>query len=354
MTQPAPPTDDLADDLADDLTDPADRPGLLLVNLGTPDRPDVASVRRYLAEFLSDKRVIELPALLWQPILKGVVLRRRPPATAANYRKIWDREHDESPLRQITSEQAQALQAHFGADVQVAYAMRYGNPAIAAGLDALLAAGCTRLCVAPLYPQYANATTGTVMAEVFRCLAARRHVPALRVLAPYFAHPAYIEALRQSLQTALAALDFAPEHILLSFHGLPQKTVDAGDPYLRHCQRTAQLLRAASGLNAAQMPLCFQSRFGRTAWLQPYLFDTVRELAAAGARRIAVVTPGFAADGVETLEEVDLRARAQFLAAGGQQFATIPCLNTSAPGLALLRTLCSAELAGWLPARPQC
>lgn len=328
---------------------PPDRPGLLLVNLGTPDRPDVASVRRYLDEFLSDKRVIELPAILWQPILKGVILRRRPPVTAANYAKIWDRVHDESPLRQITREQAQALQAHFGAGVRVAYAMRYGNPAIAAGLQELLDAGCRRICVAPLYPQYSSATTGTVMAEVFRCLDARRHMPALRVLAPYFDHPAYIEALRQSLTTALAELDFAPEHIVLSFHGMPQKTVDAGDPYLHHCTRTAALLRAAMGLDATRMPLCFQSRFGPAAWLRPYLIDEVQRLAAEGARRIAVLTPGFAADCIETLEEVDMQVRAAFLQAGGQDFATIPCLNAAAPGIAMLQALCSADLAGWRP-----
>ncbi len=335
------------------LTDSA-RPGLLLINLGTPDRPDVASVRRYLNEFLSDRRVIEIPPILWQPILKAIILRRRPARTAANYAKIWDRAQDESPLRQITRDQAQALQDHYGDRVRVAFAMRYGNPGIEAGLQALLAAGCSRIAVAPLYPQYSNATTGTALAELFRCLNGLRHMPALRTLPPYPDHPAYIAALRQSLDHALAGLDFTPEKILLSFHGMPAKTAALGDPYAAHCQTTARLLRAACGRTAAEMPICFQSRFGPAKWLQPYLLPLAQELAGQGVRRIAVMAPGFSADCIETLEEVDMQVRAAFLAAGGTHFATIPCLNASAPGMAMLQKLSQQLLSGWIddPALP--
>lgn len=324
-----------------------DRPGLLLVNLGTPDQPNRASVRRYLREFLSDRRVVELPAIVWQPILRGVILNSRPAATAANYQKIWTKLGDDSPLRLITRQQAEAMQAHFGDRVQVGWAMRYGNPGLKAGLDALLQAGCTRIVVAPLYPQYASATTGTVLAAVFRHLQDKRHLPALRTLPPYFDHPAYIEALRQSVEQARSHLPFAPERILLSFHGLPQAAVDAGDPYAEQCQRTAKLLRRACGMDKTIMPVCYQSRFGPAKWLQPYLLPMVQELAQAGVRRIAVMAPGFSTDCIETLEEVDMQVREAFIAAGGTDFAAIPCLNASEAGLAMLQTLCTEQLAGW-------
>jgi ferrochelatase len=339
---------------------PADHPpvrwgrvGLLLVNLGSPERPDVPAVRRYLGQFLSDRRVVEIPPILWQPLLKGVILNTRPKTTAANYAKIWDHEAGDSPLRAITRRQAEALQARFtdrfGNSVVVDFAMRYGEPAIGRRIEAMQAAGCDRICVAPLYPQYSAATTASVFDELFRTLGTLRWMPAIRTLAPYHDHPAHIAALKASLEQSLDALDFVPERIVLSFHGMPRRTLDMGDPYHCHCQKTARLLREATGHTPESMPIAFQSLFGRAEWLKPYTQPLLESLAREGVKRLAVLMPGFAADCLETLEEIGEEARDAFLAAGGTHYAALPCLNDSAIGLDMLETILGEALAGWLP-----
>lgn len=318
------------------------RVGVLLVNLGTPDTADIGDVRRYLAEFLSDRRVVELPWILWQPLLRIVVLNTRPKVTAANYAKIW--EQGESPLRRITREQAEGLAAHLGSDVTVDFAMRYGNPSIPERLDALMAAGCERILIAPLYPQYSSATTGTVNDKVFEILGKWRWQPALRTLPSYHDDPLHIDALAASVREHLAALDFTPDLLLASFHGMPQRTLDRGDPYHCQCQKTARLLGDAL---AMPVRVSFQSRLGRAEWLKPYTDTTLAELPGQGVRQIAVISPGFSADNLETLEEIAIEGRATFVEAGGEAFAYIPCLNASAPGQAMLNALISRELAGW-------
>ncbi|MDB5689380.1 MAG: ferrochelatase [Sphingomonas bacterium] len=322
---------------------PAPRIGVLIVNLGTPDAPDAGAVRRYLAEFLSDRRVVEIPPILWQPILRGIVLTTRPKKSAHAYRQVW--REDGSPLAAITRAQAKALEGSFGEGVIVDHAMRYGRPAIAERIAALKAAGCERILVAPLYPQYCAATTATANDKVFAALATMRWQPALRTLPPYHDDPAYIEALRQSVTDSLAALDFTPDVVVASFHGMPQRTLELGDPYHCHCRKTARLLSAALGRD---LVTAFQSRFGRAKWLQPATDETLAELARNGVRRVAVVAPGFSADCLETLEEMALRGRETFLEAGGERFAYLPCLNDSAPGIGLLRHLIGRELEGWL------
>ncbi len=337
---------------------PADHPpvapkriGVLLLNLGSPDSPTTGAVRRYLAQFLSDRRVVEIPAIFWKPILHGIILNTRPSATAANYAKIWDREEDESPLRLITRRQAEALSGAFGQDVLVDYAMRFGNPSIPERLAHMKDAGCDRILIAPLYPQYSSATTGTALEEVHRVLATMRWMPAIRTLPPYFDHPDHIAALAQSLQQQLTTLPFQPEKILLSFHGMPRRTLDMGDPYHCQCQKTARLLREAIGRPAADMPIAFQSLFGRAEWLKPYTEPTLIELAEAGVKRVAVLMPGFSADCIETLEEIALEAHDAFLEAGGTEFAALTCLNDSAEGIAMLRSMVAQELAGWVEQR---
>lgn len=322
--------------------------GLLLVNLGSPDAPEPAAVRRYLDQFLSDRRVVEIPPILWQPILKAVVLNVRPRKSAANYAKIWDRETNESPLKRITREQAEQLAGAFGPRVIVSHAMRYGSPSMEAGLAELRAAGCDRILLAPLYPQYCGATTGSVLDEAFRLLNGQRFGPALRTLPPYFDHPAYIAALRTSIERQLGGLSFSPERLLLSFHGMPVRTRDLGDPYFAQCQETARLLRLATGRSEAEMPIAFQSRFGKAEWLRPYILPMVEDLARSGVRRIAVAMPGFAADCVETLEEIAMEVKQAFEAAGGTDFAALPCLNTSAEGMEMLRGIVAEALSGWI------
>lgn len=321
--------------------------GLLVVNLGSPDAPEPAAVRRYLDQFLSDRRVVEIPPILWQPILKLFVLTLRPAKSAANYARIWDRESGESPLKRITRAQADALGGAFGEHVIVDWAMRYGAPSMADALDRLMAQGCDRICVAPLYPQYCGATTGSALDELFRLLSGRRALPAVRTLPPYADHPAYIGALKRSVERQLAALDFVPEKLLLSFHGMPARTAELGDPYSLQCLETARLLRIALGRDEASMPVAFQSRFGRARWLQPYVEPLLAELARGGTRRIAVLMPGFSADCIETLEEIGIAARETFLNAGGTHFAALTCLNAEPEGMAMLRTLLGEALAGW-------
>ncbi|WP_199555021.1 ferrochelatase [Sandaracinobacteroides hominis] len=329
---------------------PAGRVGLLLVNLGSPDSPDAPSVRRYLDQFLSDPRVVEIPRIIWQPILKLFVLTRRPKVSAANYAKIWDREANESPLKLITRLQSEALQGAFGPEVIVDHAMRYGSPAIGERLAALRAQGCDRICVAPLYPQYSGATTGSVLDEVFDVLRGERWMPALRTMPPYHDHPAHIAALKTGLERGLAKLDFVPDRILLSFHGMPKRTLELGDPYHCQCQKTARLLRESTGRSEAEMPIGFQSLFGRAEWLKPYTLPLLEEMAGSGFRRVAVLMPGFSADCVETLEEIAVEAREAFLAAGGTHFAALPCLNDSDEGMEMLQILLRESLAGWVGA----
>lgn len=294
---------------------PAPQIGVLLVNLGTPDAPDAPSVRRYLAQFLSDRRVVEIPQILWQPILRGIILTTRPRKSAHAYRQVWTDEG--SPLAAITRHQADALQAAFGETVLIAHAMRYGEPAIGPAIDALKTAGCERILVAPLYPQYCAATTATVVDAVGKHLQSLRWQPTLRFLPPYHDDDAYLGALKASLDTALAALDFTPDVVLASFHGMPERTLRLGDPYHCQCRKTARLLAEALG---RPIEVSFQSRFGRAKWLEPAT-DTRLEQLGRDGRRVAIFAPGFAADCLETLEELAIRGKQQFEDAGGKDFA---------------------------------
>ena len=320
--------------------------GVLLINLGTPNAPEPGAVKLYLREFLSDPRVVEIPQLVWQPILRGIILNTRPKKSAHAYQQVWMAEG--SPLAVHTARQAEALQGAFGPEVIVDFAMRYGRPAIAERLDALQAAGCSRILLAPLYPQYCAATTATALDEAFRHLRGLRWQPAVRTLPPYHDDPAYIGALAESVRASVAALDFAPETLIASFHGMPQRTLELGDPYHCHCRKTARLLSEALGRG---IEVAFQSRFGRAKWLEPATDKVLAELPGKGVRKVAILAPGFAADCLETLEELAIRGRDTFLAAGGTHFAYLPCLNDGAPGLAMLRTLLARELEGWAGAQ---
>ena len=315
--------------------------GVLLINLGTPDAPEVRAVRRYLAEFLSDPRVIEIPKVAWKPILYGAVLPTRPRKSAEAYNQIWTNEG--SPLRVIAHRQAEALRKRLP-DLSIHYAMRYGNPGIAAVIDKMVREGCTRILAAPLYPQYSAATTATANDAVFAALAAMRDQPAIRTLPPYYDEPLYIDALCTNLSRQIAALDFEPERLLLSFHGMPQRTADLGDPYYEHCLETARLITQALG---REVDVSFQSRFGRAKWLEPATDATLAGYPAKGIKRIAVATPGFSADCLETLEELGIRGRHSFKQAGGEQFALLDCLNDSPESIAMLERLIERELAGW-------
>lgn len=329
---------------------PADHPpipprkvGVLLINLGTPDAPEPKAVRRYLAEFLSDRRVIEIPQILWQPILRGAVLTTRPKKSAHAYAQVWT--DDGSPLAAITRAQAEALEGAFGDEVVVDFAMRYGRPAIGERLAALKEAGCERILLAPLYPQYCAATTATANDKAFAQLATMRWQPAIRTLPPYHDHPAYIDALASAVETSLAALDFAPDAVLASFHGMPKRTLQLGDPYHCHCQKTGRLLAEALG---RELLVTFQSRFGPAKWLEPATDLVLAGLPARGVKRVAIVAPGFSADCVETLEELAIRGRETFLAAGGTHFAYLPCLNATPLGIEMLRSIVAGELEGWV------
>ncbi len=338
---------------------PADHPdaphggiGVLLVNLGTPDAPDRRAVRRYLAQFLSDRRVVEIPPIAWQPILRGVILNTRPAKSAHAYRQVWSEEG--SPLAAITRRQAAALQQRLGAGVRVAHAMRYGRPAIAEEVHRLKAAGCDRILFAPLYPQYSSATTATAFDALAAALAAMRWQPAIRTLPPYHDDPAYLAALAGDLAAQIERLPQAPEVLLLSFHGMPERTLHLGDPYHCQCRKTARLLAGAlaPGFPGLRIDVSFQSRFGRAKWLEPATDAVLRAEAERGTRRIAIAAPGFAADCLETLEELAIRGRDTFLAAGGKQFAALACLNDGAAGMAMLEALVRRELAGWIAADP--
>jgi protoporphyrin/coproporphyrin ferrochelatase len=322
---------------------PARKVGVLLINLGTPDAPEPGAVRVYLREFLSDPRVVEIPYLVWQPLLRGVVLRTRPKQSAHAYSQVWTPEG--SPLAAITARQSKALQGAFGENVMVDYAMRYGRPAIGDRLEALKDAGCERILLAPLYPQYCAATTATANDRAFARLAKMRWQPAIRTLPPYHDEPLYIDALKASIEAGLAALDFEPDALIASFHGMPERTLKLGDPYHCHCQKTARLLGEAMG---RELIVTFQSRFGRAKWLEPATDTTLTELPAKGVKKVAIFAPGFSADCLETLEELAIRGAETFEEAGGTHFAYLPCLNDSEPGMAMLRALLARELEGWV------
>lgn len=322
---------------------PPPKVGVLLINLGTPDAPDAAAVRRYLAEFLSDPRVIEIPKLAWKPILHGIILRTRPKKSAHAYGQVWMNEG--SPLAVFARRQTEALRQRMGGEVQVEYAMRYGNPGIASAVERMVADGCTRILAAPLYPQYCAATTATANDMVFATLARMRWQPAVRTLPPYHDDPLYIEALRANWSRQLAALGFAPQRLLLSFHGMPQRTLELGDPYHCHCQKTARLVAEQMDI---EVDIAFQSRFGRAKWLEPATDAVLSRYGQRGVKRIAIAAPGFSADCLETLEELGIRGRETFIEGGGEQFALLECLNDSSESIAMLERLVVRELAGWL------
>ena len=326
--------------------------GILVVNLGTPDGTDYWSMRRYLKEFLSDQRVIEEPKWKWWPILNGIILQTRPQKSGKAYDEIWDHETNEGPLLKITRLQTEKLAERLSKhtlerEIEVDFAMRYGNPSIKSKIHALHKKGCERLLVLPLYPQYAAATTATVNDMVFDVLKDMRWQPALRTLPPYHDNPAYIDALATSMQKTLAGLDFEPELILASYHGIPKRYFDNGDPYHCHCHKTTRLVVEKLGWDKDYLKTTFQSLFGPEEWIRPYTDETVEALAKSGTRRLAIINPGFSADCLETLEEIDGENREIFMEHGGEQFAHIPCLNDSKEGMDMLEALTLNELKGW-------
>jgi ferrochelatase len=325
--------------------------GILLVNLGTPDAPTPVAVRRFLKEFLTDRRVIEKNSLLWKTFLNAAVLPLRSRRRARDYERIWNRDTDESPIKTVTRSQAEKLGAilePLGKHVIVDWAMRYGNPSIASRLEVLVTWGCERILVMPLYPQYSAATTATVCDEVFRFMLRRRVQPALRFLPAYYEDAYYIEVLASSLQAEFKSLPFTPDVILASYHGMPKEAVAKGDPYEAQCTRTTELLRAQLGLDDARLMMSFQSRFGRAQWLEPYTINTGRALARKGVKNLVVITPGFSADCLETLEEIRVENARMFMRYGGESFAAIPCLNDSEAGMLMLWLLAMRELKGWV------
>jgi ferrochelatase len=325
--------------------------GVLLVNLGTPEAADAESVRRYLREFLADKRVIEQTGFVWELVLNGFILPFRPRRKGRDYAKIWNREKNESPLKTITRSQAEKLAGMLeplGGQIAVDWAMRYGQPSIASRFAALAARGCDRILLVPLYPQYAAATTATVCDAAFRALMTMRRQPALRVAPPWFDDPVYIHALTSTVENELVRLPFKPDIILASYHGMPKAYVDKGDPYYGQCVETTRLLRERLRFDESKLRMTFQSRFGRAEWLKPYTDATVKGLAKQGVKNLAVVTPGFAADCLETLEEIAVENARIFKRAGGENFVHIPCLNDSERGMLVIRTVVQRELKGWV------
>ena len=332
------------------MTLPTDHPkvaspkvGVLLVNLGTPDAPTTPAVKRYLKQFLSDRRVVEIPPLVWQPILRAIILNTRPQKSAEAYAKVWTEKG--SPLAFFTAGQTDALAARMGGVADVRYAMRYGNPSVADQLAAMKADGCNRILIAPLYPQYSGATTGTVLDEAYASLTAMRWHPAIRTLPAYHDDAAYISALKHSIEASVAKLDFTPDEIVISFHGMPERTLHLGDPYHCHCQKTARLLSEAMG---RKLVVSFQSRFGRAKWLEPATDDTIMRLAREGTKKIAIFAPGFSVDCLETLEELAMQGHEQFEEAGGTHYAYLPCLNDSDVGMDMLEAIIRRELSGWI------
>lgn len=332
---------------------PARKVGILLANLGTPDGTDYWSMRRYLSEFLSDKRVIDYPAWKWQPLLQGIILSKRPFTSGAAYRTIWNQERDESPLMTITRSQTEAiretLQARYGDQVMVDFCMRYGNPSTASKVREMVAAGCSRILFFPLYPQYAGATSATANDQFFRALMKEKWQPTARIVDPYFAHPAYIDALAQSVERRYAGLEKKPQILVCSYHGVPKRYLLEGDPYHCQCQKTTRLLKERLGWADTEITTTFQSQFGPEDWLRPYTVDEVARLASEdGKRDIAVIAPAFSADCIETLEEINEEIRESFEEAGGERFTYIPCLNDDAAHIAALSQVIRENLGGWL------
>jgi ferrochelatase len=327
------------------------RIGVLLANLGTPDATDYWSMRRYLKEFLSDRRVIEENPIKWWFVLNFIILTVRPGRKGRDYDKIWNKTRNESPLKTITrsqSDQLDEMMAKLDRRIRVDWAMRYGNPSVSSRLEALVAQECDRILLVPLYPQYAAATTATVCDAAFRALADMRAQPTLRIAAPYYAQPAYIDALAASLNASLAKLSFKPDLIVASYHGMPEDYVAKGDPYYRHCAETTALLRKKLKLGDERLIMTFQSRFGTAEWIKPYTIDTMQALPARGVKNVVAIMPGFAADCLETLEEIAMENAAVFEAAGGENFAAVPCLNDSPLGMAVIRDIVLRELKGWV------
>ncbi|PHQ98813.1 MAG: ferrochelatase [Marinosulfonomonas sp.] len=324
--------------------------GVLLVNLGTPEATDYRSMRRYLKQFLSDKRVVEASGPIWWLVLNGIILRKRPKASGRAYDLIWNNDLDESPLKTVTRAQSDAIaQAFSGMDnVVVDWAMRYGEPSIDAVLKRMVDQGCTRILLFPLYPQYSGATTGTAMDNVFDVLKSMRHQPTIRTVAPYYNHPAHIIALADSIRAHHATLDWTPDVTIASLHGLPVDFIKKGDPYQDHCEATVALLRQELGYDDRQLLLTYQSRSGRTVWMTPDTEDVAIGLARDGVKNLTIIAPGFATDCIETLEELHIRAHGKFIAAGGENCSVVPCLNDSPPSISMLKTLVDANLGGWV------
>jgi ferrochelatase len=328
------------------------RIGVLLVNLGTPDGTGYWPMRRYLGQFLSDRRVVETNPLIWQPILNLVVLTTRPQKSGKLYAEIWNREKDESPLKTITRDQAEAisglLRERHGDRIVVDWAMRYGNPSTESRLKALADQGCERVLLFPLYPQYSATTTATACDDAFRALMRMRRQPALRVVPHYHDDPAYIDAVARSIRERLDGLERQPEVVVASFHGLPKEFLLKGDPYHCYCIKTARLVRERLGWPESRLKVTFQSRFGPEEWLKPYTDETVVELAKSGVKRMAIVAPGFSADCLETLEELDVQMRDLFLGNGGEEFTYVPCLNAAGDHVRMLAGIAERELSGWV------
>jgi ferrochelatase len=329
--------------------------GVLLVNLGTPEATDYWSMRRYLHEFLSDRRVIETPRWLWWPLLNLIILTTRPGRKGKDYDTVWNKERNEGPLKTITRSQAEKLaamlQAEMGAkasDIVVDWAMRYGKPPIDERIEFLLGQGCDRILVVPLYPQYSAATSATVCDHMFRALMKMRWQPTVRIAHPYYNDPVYIDALVASMERDLAKLPFKPEKILVSFHGVPESYIEKGDPYYEQCAETYRMMREKIGWSADDFLMGFQSRFGTEEWIKPYTDATVKSLAASGVKKMAIVAPGFSADCLETLEELDGENRYYFEDGGGEQYAFLPCLNDTEDGMRVIDTVVKRELEGWI------
>ena len=338
---------------------PADHPpvkrariGVLVANLGTPDGYDYWPMRRYLSEFLSDKRVIDYPSWKWQPLLQLIILSKRPFSSGANYKSIWNHERNESPLMTITKAQVaklgDSLAARYGDNVMVDFCMRYGNPSTDSVVRRMVEAGCEKILFLPLYPQYAGATSATANDQFFRALMKEKRQPAVRTAAEYFDHPLYIEALAQSVQRVYATLDHRPDVLVASYHGMPQRYLREGDPYHCQCQKTSRLLRERLGWDKGAIDTTFQSVFGPEEWLRPYTVEHVAELARAGKKRIAVISPAFSADCIETLEEIQGEIAEAFHHAGGESFTYIPCLNDDDAHIAALSEVIALNLAGWV------
>lgn len=331
-------------------TNTTQKVGVLLLNLGTPDATDYWSMRRYLKEFLSDRRVIEAPRLLWWLVLNFIVLTFRPSKSGRAYDAIWDRQADDSPLRVILGRQAKKLAQRLGSDdVEVDFAMRYGNPSTESGLQRLQAAGCTRILLVPLYPQYSAPTTATANDKAFEVLGKMRWQPAVRTTPAYFDDPAYIKALAQSICKGVDELDFEPDLVITSYHGMPQSYRAKGDPYFDQCLATSALVTKELGWSPSKLMVTFQSRFGREEWLQPYTDETLAALPAKGIRKIAILAPAFSIDCLETLEELAITGKAQFEAAGGEKYAYLACLNDGELGMDVIESMVRRELSGWWP-----